>query len=32
VGQAVVGHRVGEEIAVTAPSGIVRFRIENIQT
>jgi transcription elongation factor GreA len=32
VGQAVVGHRVGEEIAVTAPSGIVRFRIEDIQT
>ena len=32
VGQAVVGKRVGEEVAVTAPSGVVRFRIEKIET
>jgi transcription elongation GreA/GreB family factor len=31
VGQAVMGKRVGDELQVTAPSGLVRFRIENIQ-
>ncbi|MPZ49560.1 MAG: hypothetical protein GEU75_09735 [Dehalococcoidia bacterium] len=31
VGQAVVGHRVGDEVSVTAPSGLVRFRIEKIE-
>jgi transcription elongation factor GreA len=31
VGQAVVGKRVGDEVSVTAPSGIVRFRIEKIE-
>jgi len=30
VGQALVGKRVGEEVHVTAPSGVVRFRIESI--
>jgi transcription elongation factor GreA len=30
VGQALVGRRVGDEVQVTAPSGIVRFRIESI--
>jgi transcription elongation factor GreA len=30
VGQALVGKRVGEEVQVAAPSGIVRFRIESI--
>jgi transcription elongation factor GreA len=32
VGQALVGKRAGEEVQVTAPSGIVRFRIESIST
>ena len=32
VGQAIVGRRVGEEVEVKAPSGIVRFRIERIET
>ncbi|HLF76066.1 MAG TPA: transcription elongation factor GreA [Dehalococcoidia bacterium] len=32
VGQALVGRRVGDEVQVTAPSGIVRFRIESIAT
>jgi transcription elongation factor GreA len=32
VGQAIVGRRVGEEVQVTAPSGIVRFRIDKIET
>ena len=31
VGQAVVGKRVGDEFQVTAPSGIVRFRLDNIE-
>lgn len=31
VGQAVVGKRVGEEVSVAAPSGLVRFRIEKIE-
>jgi transcription elongation factor GreA len=31
VGQAIVGHRVGDEVHVTAPSGIVRFRIERVE-
>jgi transcription elongation factor GreA len=31
VGQAVMGKRVGDELQVTAPSGLVRFKIENIQ-
>ena len=30
VGQALVGKRVGDEVHVTAPSGVVRFRIESI--
>jgi transcription elongation factor GreA len=30
VGHALVGRRVGDEVQVTAPSGIVRFRIESI--
>jgi transcription elongation factor GreA len=32
VGQAVVGHRVGDVVEVTAPSGVIRFRIENVST
>jgi transcription elongation factor GreA len=32
VGRAVVGHRSGDEVEVTAPSGVVRFRIESIET
>lgn len=32
VGQAVVGHRVGDVVEVAAPSGIIRFRIESIST
>ena len=31
VGQAVIGKRVGDEVQVTAPSGLVRFRIEKIE-
>lgn len=31
VGQAVVGKRVGDEVSVAAPSGLVRFRIEKIE-
>jgi transcription elongation factor GreA len=31
VGQAVIGRRVGDEVQVTAPSGLVRFRIEKIE-
>jgi transcription elongation factor GreA len=31
VGRAVLGHRQGEEVDVTAPSGVVRFRIESIE-
>lgn len=32
VGQAVIGRRAGDEIEVTAPSGVIRFRIENIES
>jgi transcription elongation factor GreA len=32
VGQAVVGHREGDEVEVSAPSGKIRFRIEGIQS
>jgi transcription elongation factor GreA len=31
VGQAVIGKRVGDEVQVTAPSGLVRFRIDKIE-
>jgi len=31
VGQALVGKRVGDEVQVAAPSGVVRFRIEAIE-
>jgi transcription elongation factor GreA len=31
VGQAIVGRRVGDEVSVAAPSGLVRFRVENIE-
>jgi len=31
VGQAVMGKRVGDEVQVTAPSGLVQFKIENIE-
>jgi transcription elongation factor GreA len=31
VGQAVIGRRVGDEVSVSAPSGLVRFRIEKIE-
>jgi transcription elongation factor GreA len=31
VGQAVMGKRVGDEVQVTAPSGLVRFKIEAIE-
>jgi len=31
VGQAIVGRHVGDEVQVTAPSGIVRFRIERVE-
>ena len=30
VGSAVVGHRAGDEIEVSAPSGLIRFRVESI--
>jgi transcription elongation factor GreA len=30
VGQALIGHRAGDEVEVTAPSGMIRFRIETI--
>ncbi len=30
VGQAVVGHKKGDVVEVTAPSGIIRFRIESV--
>ena len=32
VGQAVIGKRVGDEVRVTAPSGLVRFKIESIES
>ena len=31
VGQALVGRRIGDEVNVTAPSGIVRFKIQSIE-
>jgi transcription elongation factor GreA len=31
VGQALVGHRAGDEVEVSAPSGRLRFRIEKIE-
>jgi transcription elongation factor GreA len=31
VGQAIVGRRAGDEVSVSAPSGLVRFRIEKIE-
>jgi transcription elongation factor GreA len=31
VGQAVMGKKVGDEVQVTAPSGLVHFKIENIE-
>lgn len=31
VGQALLGRRVGEEVQVKAPSGLVRFRIEQVE-
>lgn len=31
VGQALMGHRAGDEVQVQAPSGVVRFRIESIE-
>ena len=32
VGQAVLGRRAGEEVSVSAPSGLVRFRLESIES
>ncbi len=32
VGQAVLGKRAGEEVSVSAPSGLVRFRLESIES
>ena len=32
VGQAVLGKRAGEEVSVSAPSGLVRFRVESIES
>ena len=32
VGQALVGHRVGDEVNVTAPSGVIRFKIQAIES
>jgi transcription elongation factor GreA len=32
VGRAILGKRVGDEVQVAAPSGIVRFRVDNIET
>lgn len=31
VGHAVVGHRAGEEVEVSAPSGVIRFRLESVE-
>jgi transcription elongation factor GreA len=31
VGQALIGHRVGDTVEVTAPSGVVRFKIAKIE-
>jgi transcription elongation factor GreA len=32
VGQAVLGRRAGDEVSVSAPSGLVRFRLESIES
>lgn len=32
VGQAIVGRRAGDEVQVTAPSGVLRFRIEKVES
>jgi transcription elongation factor GreA len=32
VGKAVLGRRAGDEIEVAAPSGSIRFKVENVQT
>lgn len=32
LGKAVVDHRVGEEVQVVAPSGVVRYRIAGVET
>ncbi len=32
VGRAVLGKRAGDEVQVTAPSGMVRFRVDDIET
>lgn len=32
VGQAVLGRHVGEEVSVSAPSGLVRFRLDSIES
>jgi transcription elongation factor GreA len=32
VGQAVVGHRAGDVVEVAAPSGVIRFRVEEVTT
>ena len=32
VGQAIIGRRAGDEVEVTAPSGLLRFRIESKET
>jgi transcription elongation factor GreA len=32
VGQAVLGRKAGEEVSVSAPSGLVRFRLESIES
>jgi len=31
VGRAILGKRVGDEVQVAAPSGLVRFRVDNIE-
>jgi transcription elongation factor GreA len=31
VGQAVLGRHAGDEVSVSAPSGLVRFRLESIE-
>lgn len=32
VGQAVVGHRAGDVVEVVAPSGIIRFRLDSVES
>ncbi len=31
VGQAIVGHKAGDIVEVTAPSGLIRFRIDSVE-